>query len=340
MNIPKSIVELSGDSVSLSFISPQQSLPLVITAKDHSLALSEWAKGNKPLIKQCKEVYGAILFRGFEVLDAEIFEQVIDSTSSQAIEYLERSSPRSTVSGNIYTSTSQPKESEIFLHTEQSFNLNFPLHIYFNCHITASEGGCTPLADTRKIYQRIPEALRDRFIQKQYLYQRNFMKYMYLSWQDCFQTDDKKVVEEYCHSNQIEFEWGENDITLTTRQVRPMVSKHPETGEMCWFNHCTFFNVATLDENVQKFLNASYQEHELPNHTFYGDGSSIEKETIELLINAYEAEKVTFDWCQGDVLMVDNMLVAHGRQSFEGERLVVTGMSERHQLNDVCIENN
>lgn len=326
---------MSGDSVSLSFISPQQSLPIVITANQDSLNLSQWAESNKALIKQCKEMFGAVLFRGFNVLNADDFEQAIDATSSQAIEYLERSSPRSTVSGNIYTSTSQPKESEIFLHTEQSFNLSFPLHIYFNCHKVAAAGGCTPLADTRKIYQRIPKKIRDKLIEKQYLYQRNFMKFMYLSWQECYQTESQQAVEDYCQRNQIDFKWGSNDITLTTRQVRPMVSKHPYTGEFCWFNHCTFFNVATLDENVQKYLCSSYSEHELPNHTFYGDGTSIEKEIIELLKSAYEAEKVTFEWHEGDVLMVDNMLVAHGRESFEGERLVVTGMSEPHNLRDV-----
>ncbi len=337
MNLQASIVEQAERSVTPGFISPTQSLPLVLTAKDSNTDLVKWAEENKAYITANKEKYGAVLFRGFNVTSAEKFEQVIAATSSDAIKYMERSSPRDSVSGNIYTSTSQPKESEIFLHTEQSFNLTFPLHIYFNCHVAAESGGCTPLADTRKIYQRIPEPIRDKLIEKGYLYQRNFMKYMYVSWQNCYQTEDKQEVEQYCKDNQIEFSWGDNDITLTTKQVRPAVSRHPGTGEYCWFNHCTFFNFATLDPKVQQFLSRSYSEQEYPNHTFYGDGSTIEPEVIETLINAYEAEKTTFEWQPGDVLMVDNMLVAHGRQSFAGDRLVLTGMSEPHRLAEVQI---
>lgn len=335
MNLHASIIEEAERSVTTGFISPEQTLPLVITANDKDIDLVEWAEKNKSYIKANKEKYGAVLFRGFEINSAEKFEQVIKATSSQAIEYMERSSPRDSVSGNIYTSTSQPKESEIFLHTEQSFNLTFPLHIYFNCHIAAESGGCTPLADTRKIFNRIPQQMRDKLIAKSYLYQRNFMKYMYVSWENCYQTQDKQEVEKYCDNNQIDFAWGDNDITLTTKQVRPMVSNHPGTNENCWFNHCTFFNFATLDPKVQQFLSRSYSEQEYPNHTFYGDGTSLEPEVIETLIKAYEAEKTTFDWLAGDVLMVDNMMVAHGRESFEGERRVLTGMSEPHRLSDV-----
>ncbi|NQZ20708.1 MAG: TauD/TfdA family dioxygenase [Colwellia sp.] len=332
-----STIREAESSVTISFISPEQSLPLVITAKDNSIDLIEWAEKNKPYITANKEKYGAVLFRGFDINSAEKFEKVIKSTSSQAIEYLERSSPRETVSGNVYTSTSQPKESDIFLHTEQSFNLSFPLNIYFNCHTVAQSGGCTPLADTRKIFQRIPEDIRNNLIAKSYLYQRNFMKFMSVSWQDCYQTEDKKHVEKYCSDNRIDLSWGNEDITLTTRQIRPVVSKHPETNENCWFNHCTFFNLATLDPNIQKYLCNSYSDQELPNHTFYGDGSPIEPEVIEILMKAYKAEKVTFQWQAGDVLMVDNMLVAHGRESYEGERLVLTCMSEPRSLDEVKV---
>ncbi|KZN45931.1 TauD/TfdA family dioxygenase [Pseudoalteromonas luteoviolacea] len=322
----------TSNAVIESFISPEQQLPIVLTARESTLDLIRFAKDNKAYINALKCQYGAVLFRGFNINSAQQFADVIESTSDTALAYTERSSPRDTVSGNIYTSTSQPKESEIFLHTEQSFNLTFPLNIYFNCHVEPSEGGCTPLADTRKIFNRIPPHIRQKFIDKNYLYQRNFMEYMYLSWQECFQTQVQSDVESYCKDNKIDFEWGSDDITLTTRQVRPMVSNHPQTNEPCWFNHCTFFNVATLSPEIQAFLCSSYSDEELPNHTFYGDGTPIESEVITALIDAYNAEKVTFRWQQGDVLMVDNMLVAHGRESYQGERLVLTGMSEPCEL--------
>ncbi|MFT5164775.1 MAG: alpha-ketoglutarate-dependent taurine dioxygenase, partial [Alteromonadaceae bacterium] len=194
-DLNQATVDEAQSVVDISFFSPTQALPVIITPRDQSTDLIQWSEKNKPFIKANKEKYGAVLFRGFDIKSAEQFEQAIEATSSQSIEYHERTSPRDTVEGNVYTSTSHPKESEIFLHTEQSFNLNFPLHIYFNCHVASPTGGCTPLADTRKIFNRIPADIRETLIEKGYLYQRNFIENMYVSWQTSFQTQDKSEVE-------------------------------------------------------------------------------------------------------------------------------------------------
>ncbi|MGH9366268.1 MAG: TauD/TfdA family dioxygenase, partial [Thermoanaerobaculia bacterium] len=43
---------------------------------------------------------------------------------------------------------------------------------------------------------------------------------------------------------------------------------------------------------------------------------------------AYLEEEVALPWKEGDVLMLDNMLAAHGRRPFVGPRNVVVGMAE------------
>jgi alpha-ketoglutarate-dependent taurine dioxygenase len=43
---------------------------------------------------------------------------------------------------------------------------------------------------------------------------------------------------------------------------------------------------------------------------------------------AYDSETVKFDWQRGDLLLVDNMLVAHGREPFTGNRKVLVAMAE------------
>jgi hypothetical protein len=40
----------------------------------------------------------------------------------------------------------------------------------------------------------------------------------------------------------------------------------------------------------------------------------------------YQQEAAIFPWQEGDVLMLDNMLAAHGRAPFAGSRKVVVGM--------------
>jgi hypothetical protein len=37
---------------------------------------------------------------------------------------------------------------------------------------------------------------------------------------------------------------------------------------------------------------------------------------------------VSFPWQRGDILMLDNILAAHGRAPYEGPRKILVGMTE------------
>jgi hypothetical protein len=182
------------------------------------------------------------------------------------------------------------------------------------------------VADCRNVYQRISPALRKRLEERDYLYVRHFDADIGLGWRQAFQTDDRSDVERYCAENDIEFTWGPGD-ELTTRQRRPVSASHPKTGEMTWFNHLTFFNVSTLDPMVAEALLLMGKEN-LPNNTYYGDGTEIEAAALDELRAAYEAEAVVIPWQEGDIMMLDNMLVAHGREPYTPPRQVVVGMAE------------
>src|SRR6185295_14100684 len=95
---------------------------------------------------------------------------------------------------------------------------------------------------------------------------------------------------------------------------------HPNTGEEVWFNHAAFFHVSTLDPIVRDVLLETIGEENLPNNTYYGDGSPIESSVLEEIRAAYAQEIVAFPWQEGDILMLDNMLVAHGRSPYSGPR--------------------
>lgn len=318
----------------LSIFNESQTLPLVIQPKKNGsnnvLNLAE----DKVQIEKLVSQYGAILFRGFEVDCKEVFNNFIDQVSEGAIQYNERSSPRHSVFKNIFTSTDHPEDQEIIQHSEQSYNKQFPQKIFFYCEQPSEVGGNTPLADARKIYQRIPKKIRDVFEEKNYRYSRCFWQIMGTTWQTAFQTESKEAVAHYCDNNDIHFEW-QSDDALKTYQIRPTTAYHPSTNEACWFNHCTFFNVYSLDDDIQEILLDSFEPDELPNQTFYGDGEQIEYEVIQQLKQAYIDEKVDFDWQKGDVLMIDNMLVTHGRQSYKGNRKLLVGMSTITQWSDV-----
>jgi alpha-ketoglutarate-dependent taurine dioxygenase len=310
-------------------------LPLVIRPSIPGVSLASWAESNRDLISRHLAKHGGLLFRGFEIPRIEDFENIVRSISGDLLEYKERSSPRHAVSGRIYTSTDYPPDQPIFLHNENSYQAAWPRRIFFYAAKAATEGGATPIADVRKVYQRVDPEVRDRFIAKRWMVVRNYGDGFGLPWQEVYQTDDRAQVEEHCRKSGIQFEWKDGGERLRTRAVRNAVARHPDTDDLCWFNHATFFNVSTLTPSIREMLLEEFAEEDLPSNTYYGDGSRIEPDVLDHLRACYDAETVSFPWEVGDLLMLDNMMAAHGRAPFKGERKVLVGMSHPTTWNDV-----
>jgi alpha-ketoglutarate-dependent taurine dioxygenase len=335
-SLKRKLVVLSQEDLVSHDLLDARSLPLVISPRAGGLSLPAWIADNREPVRAKLHAHGALLFRDFGVSDIDTFQNAVEAISGGLLRYTERSSPRHAVKGNVYTSTDYPPAHPIFLHNEQSYNVNWCRIISFYCRQPSPQGGQTPIADTRRILARLDPDIVERFRTRRYMYMRNFGEGFGLSWQVAFQTEDKGEVEAYCRRNAIDFEWKDGN-RLRTRQVRPALHRHPVTGELVWFNHCTFFHVSTLPAAVRDSLVAGFAEHDLPNQTFYGDGETIEPPVMAQLQQAYLDEKVIFDWKKGDVLVLDNMLSSHGREPFQGERSVLAAMSEvtEHAVEDL-----
>jgi alpha-ketoglutarate-dependent taurine dioxygenase len=197
----------------------------------------------------------------------------------------------------------------------------------FFCMVAPDEGGATPIADSRKVLTRIASETRERFKRKEVRYVRNYGADLDLSWQDVFQTDDPAAVEEYCRAAGIDCEWRDAE-QLRTSQLCQTVATHPETHEQVWFNQAHLFHISSLEPEVRDALLNSTGE--LPRNAVHGDGSAISDEDLQEIRSVYETEAVEFDWQQGDVLVVDNMLVAHGRRPYRGDRKIVVAMGRAY----------
>jgi alpha-ketoglutarate-dependent taurine dioxygenase len=333
--ITRRAVSVSQESlVQTEPLFPDGTLPLLVRPAVPGVSLAAWAEANRPTIDAALKKHGGILFRGFDIPRVEDFDRTVQSISGDLLEYKERSSPRHAVAGKIYTSTDYPPSEPIFLHNENSYQKTWPMRIFFFCNVQPTEGGETPIADTRRVYQRIDPTVRQKFAEKGWMYVRNFGDGFGLPWKEVFQTDDKTAVEEHCKRSGIQVEWKEGD-RLRTRAVRRALTAHPQSGEMVWFNHATFFNVSTLTPRVREALLEEFAEEDLPTNTYYGDGTPIEPEVLDHLRECYSAETVAFPWEKGDLLMLDNMMVAHGRAPFSGQRQILVGMSHAVTWDDM-----
>jgi alpha-ketoglutarate-dependent taurine dioxygenase len=313
--------------VNAELLQPEQPLPLVIQPAVEGINLVTWAAGNRDAIASWLLQHGGILFRNFDVREVAQFEQFIQSISGTLLDYSYRSTPRRQVSGKIYTSTEYPAAQSIPLHNEMSYSLNWPMKIGFFCIKSAEDGGETPIADSRKVFQRLGSKIKEKFVQKKVMYVRNYGDNLDLSWENVFQTRNKSEVENYCRNAGIEFEWKDGNH-LRTYQVCQAVAAHPKTGELVWFNQAHLFHVSSLNPEVRQTLLSTFKEEDLPRNAYYGDGSPIENSVLDEIREIYQQEAVIFPWQEGDVLLLDNMLAAHGRNPFIGSRKVVVGMAE------------
>jgi alpha-ketoglutarate-dependent taurine dioxygenase len=330
LGIRRKKLSISRDHlVNIRHLSLEEPLPLVIEPAVEGLDAVEWARDNKALVLRHLREQGAILFRNFQVGEST-FERFMNGLTQEMYEYTFRSTPRREVSKKIYTSTEYPANQSIPLHNEMSYTNRWPMKLWFLCVLPALAGGETPIADSRKVYERIAPGIRDRFAAKGVLYVRNYGEGLDLSWQEVFQTTQRSEVEVFCRSAGIELEW-KGDTRLTTRQTCQGVAVHPDTGETVWFNQAHLFHVSSMGEGVQRSLLSVFKEEDLPRNAYYGDGSPIELSVLEEIRRVTEETSIAFPWQQGDLLMLDNMLVAHARKPYTGPRRVLVGMAEPHE---------
>ena len=320
----KSIFLAQEALVRESFLNERR-LPLVCEPAVDGLSLIGWSKANRDLIDQKLFETGAILFRGFNLRGVEAFEEFMTLLTGELLEYAYRSTPRTKVSGRIYTSTEYPAHQTIPLHNELSYTRQWPMRLGFFCITPAAEGGETPIADSRRVFNNIDPAIRDRFSRDQVSYVRNYGDALDLPWQDVFQTEDRAEVEQFCREAGIEFEWKGEE--LRTSQVCQAVANHPRTGESVWFNQAHLFHVSSLKSEIRESLLAESAD-DPPRNAYYGDGSAIADQDLDQIRAAYDEAAVVFPWQKGDVLIVDNMLVAHGRRPYRGPRQIVVGMGQ------------
>lgn len=269
--------------------------------------------------------FGGILLRGFSIHSISEFNTLANTVIPNLLEYVNRSTPRTKLGGKIYTATEYPADKRIPFHNENSYTLSWPSKIIFFSAIVADEGGETAIADSRNVYKNIPKEIIAEFDAKKVMYIRNFTPGIDLSWQTVFQTENKNDVEMYCQQNNISYEW-KSGVELTVKQTCQATIRHPETEENSWFNQAHLFHRSALSHVELDGLINLLGEDNLPRNAYFGDGTEIPENYLQLITAAYEKEQIEFKWQTGDVMLLDNRIMAHSRNPFKGERKVVVAM--------------
>lgn len=298
-------------------------LPLTYRPTREDVDLVGWARAGRDELIEALHAHGALLFRGFSITEPGEFAEFASVFAGNL--FTENGEhPRAVLSGKVYEPTFFPPEEKLLWHNENSFNADAPELIGFCCRQPAEQGGETPIVDSRSVYQRLDEDLREEFIRKQVMYVRNYGTGLGLSWQEVFRTEDRRQVEQACARQGFEFEWhGER---LRTSCVRPAAVRHPRTGEWSWFNQAQHWHTSCLNPATRTAVLAAFAPQDLPRSCRFGDGTAIPDDAMAAICAVYQDLEVSFGWERGDVLMLDNISTAHARNPFKGRRSLLVAM--------------
>ncbi|MFI2010025.1 TauD/TfdA family dioxygenase [Streptomyces jumonjinensis] len=290
-------------------------------------AASDWLAARRAEVRTELLRRGHLLIRGLPLTDAASFAALRDVLVDERAAYQEKATPRSDYGFGVYSSTDLPAVQPIRLHNENSYTLDFPGLLLFGCVEAPEEGGATTVADVREVLRALPDDLVTRFRTTGWLLTRNYYREAGLPWTTSFATDRRDEVEAYCASRLTGCAWtGRNG--LRTVQRRSAVVTHPVTGEEVWFNHAAFWSRWSLEEEVRDVLETTFGADGMPFDTAYGDGAALSEQEIRVINAAYDAATRRERWQPGDLLLVDNILSAHGRDAFRGQREILVAMGE------------
>ncbi|MFB7126383.1 TauD/TfdA family dioxygenase [Kitasatospora sp. NPDC058063] len=267
----------------------------------------------------------ALVFRGFGITE-ETLGTVMDELLPNRAAYVHGNSPRTKVGRNVYTSTEYPAEFVISMHNELSYAHAWPERLLFFCAVQPGTGGATPVVDAALWLESLDAEVREAFAGGvRYTQNLHGGRGLGKSWQETFETDDPAEVERFLAGAEAEWQWRPGNA-LRVVQNRPATVRHPVTGAEVWFNQADQWHPAMLGADAAALARVMPAD-ELPQSVSFADGGAIPPEYVTQIRDRGLEAAVDVDWRTGDLLLIDNLLVAHGRRPFTGDRRVLVAMS-------------
>ena len=304
-------------------------LPALVSPSRPGVDLAAWGSSHRDDVEALLAQSGAVMFRGFGISSSDMFSAAAGSMVDALFgDYGDL--PREQDVEKVFSSTPYPADLPIHFHNESSHMAQWPMRIFFHCAIAAETGGETPLLDCRQLLTQLDPEVVAEFERLGLVYIRNFAKGVDVPWTEFFGTTDKQEVERKCESAGTTCEWLPGDV-LRIKQDALAVRRHPSSGERTFFNQVLLHHPAALPADIRAAMSELYDETSFPRNVVYGDGSPIPDSVIEHLLSVYDEHAVRVPWEAGDMIMLDNMLVCHGRAPYTGKRKILVAMAHIQQ---------
>jgi hypothetical protein len=283
------------------------------------VSTQNWVEENKILIESQLKEYGAVLFSGLPIENAEDFDLFISSFNYDTFTYEESLSNavRINKTNKVFTANEAPKEIEIFLHHEMAQTPIYPKNIFFFCKSASLNGGQTPLCRSDHLYNAILKedaGLIAKFQENGVIYNSvmsngdELVSGQGRSWQKTLgviSTDEAEI-----RLNDLGYSWnwieGDN-LSVTTKPFEAI--KELKDGSKSFFNQVLAASLGWKKNSEDDLLPVKF-----------GNGEEIPEASIQMISELAKSLTLLRYWKDNDILLIDNYRVMHGRKPFSGEK--------------------
>ena len=287
---------------------------------------ASWLSSERKTLLNILARNGAALLRGLPLSNALDFDACVVALELENFTYAESLSNavRVNKTKRVFTANEAPPEVEIFLHHEMAQTPTYPSKLLFFCEHSSDSGGSTPLCQSdlllKQLADRMPQLI-DELENKGVKYTNVMPASADLdsgqgrSWQNTLGSKSKTSAETRLRDLNYTWEWLQDENLKVTTPVLPAI-RRLDDGRKVFFNQLIAAYQGWKDSRNQDSKKIQF-----------GDGSDISEESMDDVCEI--AEKITYDhfWQKGDLLLVDNFLVMHGRRPFFGTRKVLASLS-------------
>lgn len=318
-----------SESIQTSSSDPMASEPPTVpllTPADLAIEPGQALDGpSKTVVSDLINTHGFVLFRGYDIKSDSDFHRFIESFGLDNFKYADSFSNavRHNRTERVFTANEAPPSVEIFLHHEMAQTLTFPGALFFFCEEAAQSGGATPVCRSDLTLKTL-ETNNPGFVTKlrevgvkyrnSMPSEANLESGQGRSWKDTLTVGSAQEAEEKLSALGYRFNWLD-DGGLSVQTPALSAVDHFGRGKDVFFNQIVAaaagWTVAADDKEPR---------------LCYGDDSPIQQDDLADAIDAAYRNTVDLNWQTGDVALLDNLKVMHGRRPFEGSRSVLASL--------------
>lgn len=288
-------------------------------------AMTDWLHDRREQLLDDLAQHGAVLLRGFPVSNHDDFDAVVRAFDLRNFTYSDSLSNAVRVNRTerVFTANEAPPSVAIYLHHEMAQTPVYPSRLFFFCEHAPEADGETPLCRSDVLLERLAKE-RPAFVDA---CERLGVRYSNVmpgeddpesgqgrSWRSTLGTGERREAEAKLNALGYQYEWADDDTLRATTPVLPIV-RTLKDGRRVFFNQL-----------IAAFCGWQDRRNDPRKAIRFGDDSPIPVEDMQCAIDL--AEDLTFDlaWQSGDVALVDNFLVMHGRRPYTGTRRVLASL--------------